>query len=229
MKRIALFLLGLSLPALAGAQTLSCTGASITIKCGKTGQALPAGPGALRCPGGATATLVCYGGQPASAPPVFIPAPTSSVCSPPPGWGCSINPHTVNPAPAGTVAGAPLDMSLARTYVFSAPANVVHAFRITFDPAAYPGSGAAVTTNQIVVNPNRRDVVISNSPGSMTPLNFSFGCRTLNNAENSAVYVNFAGPAPGACFLAKGQQYWLNIKATDAGMPMNYLLQPYPM
>lgn len=157
------------------------------------------------------------------------PAPTP-IPETPPGWTVVVNPLTVNPAPGGFAPGVPLDIDYARIYVFHCPANTIHAFPIVFNPAVYSGSGAAFQTNQIVVNPNRRDMVISDAPGKLVPINNSFAGRVLNNAEHAALYVSFTNPPPASMLLLeKGKQYWLNIKPTNPGEPMDYYLKPDSM
>lgn len=163
--------------------------------------------------------------------PTAATAPTpTTTCAAPAGWTCRLNPVTLDPAPGGTPSGVPLGITVLRTYVFSAPANVVHAFAITFDAKVFTGSGARLQTNQYVDNANRRNMYISDAPGSTSPVDAGhYACLAVNNDENSVIYVNFTTPGYGTCFLEKNKQYWLNIKATDANTPVNYLLQPFQM
>lgn len=209
---------------------LVCTGAiaqSTSLTCGNQTVILTCSGVSISTPTSAPIPIV----SPPSLPTVIIgPAPTSLECQAPGGWECAINPFTIPNPPSGTVPSARLDIISGRTFVFTAGANVVHSFPIMFDSAHFGGySGASIGVAEVAFNRTPRDVVLSDLPGSMNPMDFShFGCRLLNFQEAATIVVSFDTAVPGACNVQRDRQYWLNVKATTAGVVNSYLLQPFP-
>jgi len=156
----------------------------------------------------------------------------TGTCVAPSGWTCATNPLTIPNPPAGTVASAPLDISSGRTFVFTASPSTVHAFPIIFDSTHFPpGSttGASIGAAEASFNRTQRDMVISDAPGSMTPLDSThFGCRQLNFQEAATIFISFDTAVFGACNLTRDRPYWLNVKATSISAFNTYLLQPFP-
>ena len=168
--------------------------------------------------------------------PVPVPAPTP-VPPPPPlpepaptfipviGRAIQQRPLTITGLPGGYPQGVELDMARFNPYVFHCSARVVQAHPLRFDSAVYTAKGAVLSFNQFNVNTNRRDVWISDAPGSalrVDPTNF--GSQALANAENSNLYVTFDKPTFGAAFLQRDKTYWLNVMATNIDEPMNYFM-----
>ena len=123
------------------------------------------------------------------------------------------------------MGNVPFNVNVPGTYLFSAPATVVHAHPITFSPTVFTGNGAVISTNQYTFNTYNRDVVISTTPGSMVPVAASFYCKKLNNGLGVNLYITF-NAAVGKCPLSKNVQYYLNMKANQNNYPIDYLLSP---
>lgn len=147
---------------------------------------------------------------------------TSTNCAAPAGWSCVTSPVTKWPGTSGV--GVPFRFAAENTYIyqFSAQKNEIHVHSFVF-PASYSSNYAGIGSNQLTFNTFPRDLVISTTPGSMSPVNNNSYCRKIRNGLGAAVDIAFNGEA-GYCNLTKGVQYYLNIKAADPDTPIDYLL-----
>ena len=157
---------------------------------------------------------------PASAASASTTPVAGPVCSPPSGWTCDYQPYSMNKFGTPAVAYQ-YDVNTARQYWFSAAAGKIQVHPVVFNSSYYTSASAYVQANQYTNNTNNRDIVISSTPGSMTPVGTS--CSSLNKPMQSTIYISFAGAA-GYCSLTKGQTYYVNVKANSASLPVDYLL-----
>ena len=157
----------------------------------------------------------------------FLSTSTAS-CSPPDGFTCNQSPYTYENV-VGPNTTLQLDINTWLTYKFRAPAGKVNVHPIKFDASFYTGTQAALFTAVTSTNLGLRDYVISLTPGSMTAV--SPYCRKLNQGLAATIYISLNAEF-GTCALAKGVQYYLNVKAsgtTTSTVAVDYLLKATSM
>lgn len=149
------------------------------------------------------------------------PAPATTGAAPFPGWPVVLSPSALTQTGYGQGA---FDASNPQTYAFSTAANVIHSHRLRFDAANFPGKGAVIQHNQFTLNANPRDVWISAAPGgpkvgvSAMQVGSSLGSLMRIAFDNSGNFMN------GITNVTKGAPYYLNVKAHDANVPVDYLI-----
>ena len=128
----------------------------------------------------------------------------------------------------GTQSGLTFNVENSHIYVYRATPNVVHVHPITFNAAYFTGPTASITSAWTVTNQAGRQMVISDTPGSMTPTDPTrYGCNKFS-FEADVTQILFDTREVSFCGLNRGQQYYLNIKAIDRDVVMDYIIQPSP-
>mgnify|MGYP001579597871 CR=1 FL=1 len=165
---------------------------------------------------------------PPSAPPSVTPSvpPSAPPAAPPDGWVVQMNPTTISYG--GTQSGIPFNVENSHIYVFQAPPNVIHVHPVKFNRAYFTGPTATITSAWTSTNQAGRQMVISDTPGLMIPVDPGhFGCNKFS-FEADTLQITFDSRENSFCGLDRDTQYYLNIKATEPGVPMDYILQPSP-
>ena len=159
--------------------------------------------------------------QPPVEPPIPpITPPVTPPAQPPAGWSAVMDPLS-NVQSAITVYGQRFNISNGQYLAFSVQPNVINAHRIWIDPSIFQVNGVQISTNQFNTNIEPRDMVISTAPGLLTPISPTAFRQGIDGAY---LFVNTSASAYGMVVLQPNVEYWLNVKASQPNVAMDYII-----